>query len=62
MTASLDTRSMVRDLIALLAELPARVDSCGERGEFLTLWFRCPEFSRASMAAFWITGRALASC
>jgi uncharacterized protein (TIGR00290 family) len=30
----------------LLAELPAEVDPCGERGEFHTFCFRCPEFSR----------------
>ena len=29
----------------LLAELPAGVDPCGERGEFHTFCFRCPEFS-----------------
>ena len=32
----------------LLAELPAGVDLCGERGEFHTFCFRCPEFSRRS--------------
>lgn len=31
---------------SLLAELPAEVDPCGERGEFHTFCFRCPEFSR----------------
>jgi uncharacterized protein (TIGR00290 family) len=31
---------------ALLAELSAEVDPCGERGEFHTFCFRCPEFSR----------------
>jgi uncharacterized protein (TIGR00290 family) len=30
----------------LLAELPAGVDPCGERGEFHTFCHRCPEFSR----------------
>jgi uncharacterized protein (TIGR00290 family) len=30
---------------ALLAELPAGVDPCGERGEFHTFCFRCLEFS-----------------
>lgn len=30
---------------ALLAELPAEVDPCGERGEFHTFCYRCPEFS-----------------
>src|SRR5262245_39642969 len=30
---------------ALLAELPAGVDPCGERGEFHTFCFRCPQFS-----------------
>ncbi len=30
----------------LLAELPAGVDPCGERGEFHTFCYRCPEFSR----------------
>jgi len=30
---------------ALLAELPAGVDPCGERGEFHTFCYRCPEFS-----------------
>jgi len=29
---------------ALLAELPAGVDPCGERGEFHTFCYRCPEF------------------
>jgi uncharacterized protein (TIGR00290 family) len=29
----------------LLAELPAGVDPCGERGEFHTFCYRCPEFS-----------------
>jgi len=29
-----------------LAELPAGVDPCGERGEFHTFCYRCPEFSR----------------
>lgn len=29
----------------LLAELPAGIDPCGERGEFHTFCFRCPEFS-----------------
>ncbi len=29
----------------LLAELPAGVDPCGERGEFHTLCYRCPEFN-----------------
>jgi len=29
---------------SLLAELPAGVDPCGERGEFHTFCFRCPEF------------------
>ena len=29
---------------ALLAELPAAVDPCGERGEFHTFCYRCPEF------------------
>jgi len=28
----------------LLAELPAGVDPCGERGEFHTFCYRCPEF------------------
>ena len=28
----------------LLAELPAGVDHCGERGEFHTFCYRCPEF------------------
>jgi diphthamide synthase (EF-2-diphthine--ammonia ligase) len=30
----------------LLAELPAGVDPCGERGVFHTMCYRCPEFSR----------------
>jgi diphthamide synthase (EF-2-diphthine--ammonia ligase) len=30
---------------ALLAELPAGVDPCGERGEFHTFCYKCPEFS-----------------
>jgi uncharacterized protein (TIGR00290 family) len=30
---------------ALLEELPAGVDPCGERGEFHTFCYRCPEFS-----------------
>ena len=30
----------------LLADLPAGVDPCGERGEFHTFCYRCPEFSR----------------
>jgi len=29
----------------LLADLPPGVDPCGERGEFHTLCYRCPEFS-----------------
>ena len=29
----------------LLADLPAVVDPCGERGEFHTFCCRCPEFS-----------------
>jgi uncharacterized protein (TIGR00290 family) len=29
-----------------LAELPATVDPCGERGEFHTFCYRCPEFTR----------------
>jgi uncharacterized protein (TIGR00290 family) len=29
---------------ALLADLPAGVDPCGERGEFHTFCYRCPEF------------------
>jgi uncharacterized protein (TIGR00290 family) len=29
----------------LLAELPVGVDPCGERGEFHTFCYRCPEFS-----------------
>jgi uncharacterized protein (TIGR00290 family) len=29
----------------LLADLPAEVDPCGERGEFHTFCYRCPEFS-----------------
>jgi len=29
---------------ALLAELPAGVDPCGERGEFHTFCYRCPEY------------------
>jgi diphthamide synthase (EF-2-diphthine--ammonia ligase) len=29
----------------LLADLPAGVDTCGERGEFLTFCCQCPEFS-----------------
>jgi len=29
----------------LLEELPAGVDPCGERGEFHTFCYRCPEFS-----------------
>jgi uncharacterized protein (TIGR00290 family) len=28
----------------LLAELPSEIDPCGERGEFHTFCFRCPEF------------------
>jgi uncharacterized protein (TIGR00290 family) len=28
-----------------LAELPARVDPCGERGEFHSFCYRCPEFN-----------------
>jgi uncharacterized protein (TIGR00290 family) len=31
---------------ALLSELPAGVDPCGEQGEFHTFCYRCPEFSR----------------
>jgi len=45
MSAILATRSMVRNLIARFAELPAGVDPCGEWGEFHTFCFRCPEFS-----------------
>ena len=29
-----------------LADLPGEVDPCGERGEFHTFCYRCPEFSR----------------
>ena len=29
----------------LLADLPAAVDPCGERGEFHTFCYRCPDFS-----------------
>jgi diphthamide synthase (EF-2-diphthine--ammonia ligase) len=29
----------------LLADLPAGVDPCGERGEFHTFCYRCPEFN-----------------
>jgi diphthamide synthase (EF-2-diphthine--ammonia ligase) len=29
----------------LLADLPRGVDPCGERGEFHTFCYRCPEFS-----------------
>jgi diphthamide synthase (EF-2-diphthine--ammonia ligase) len=29
----------------ILAELPAEVDPCGERGEFHTFCYRCPEFN-----------------
>jgi uncharacterized protein (TIGR00290 family) len=29
----------------LLAELPVEVDPCGERGEFHTFCYRCPEFN-----------------
>ena len=29
----------------LLADLPAGVDTCGERGEFHTFCCQCPEFS-----------------
>jgi len=29
----------------LLADLPPGVDPCGERGEFHTFCYRCPEFS-----------------
>jgi diphthamide synthase (EF-2-diphthine--ammonia ligase) len=29
----------------LLAELPAGVDPCGQRGEVHTFCYRCPEFS-----------------
>ena len=43
----LDVRFLGRRYDAsLLAELPAEVDPCGERGEFHTFCFRCPEFSR----------------
>ena len=28
-----------------LAELPAAVDPCGERGEFHTFCYRCPQFN-----------------
>jgi diphthamide synthase (EF-2-diphthine--ammonia ligase) len=31
----------------LLTELPGGVDPCGERGEFHTFCYRCPEFSTA---------------
>ncbi len=30
---------------ALLADLPPGIDPCGERGEFHTFCYRCPEFS-----------------
>jgi diphthamide synthase (EF-2-diphthine--ammonia ligase) len=30
----------------LLAELPVGVDPCGERGEFHTFCYRCPEFNK----------------
>ncbi len=42
----LDKRLVGREFDAgLLAELPAEVDPCGERGEFQTFCYRCPEFS-----------------
>lgn len=42
----LDKRFVGREFDAdLLAELPARVDPCGERGEFHTFCYKCPEFS-----------------
>lgn len=42
----LDVRFLGRRYDAsLLAELPAGVDPCGERGEFHTFCFRCPEFA-----------------
>ena len=43
----LDRRFAGRDFdAALLAELPAAVDPCGERGEFHTFAYRGPMFSR----------------
>ena len=43
----LDKRLVGREFDAgLLAEFPAEVDPCGERGEFHTFCHRCPEFSR----------------
>ena len=30
----------------LLAELPVGIDPCGERGEFHTICYRCPEFNK----------------
>ncbi len=42
----LDKRFAGRNFDAdLLAELPAGVDPCGERGEFHTFCYRCPDFS-----------------
>ena len=41
----LDKRFVGREFDAdLLAELPAGVDHCGERGEFHTFCYRCPGF------------------
>ncbi len=42
----LDRRFVGREYDAdLLADLPAGVDPCGERGEFHTFSYQCPEFS-----------------
>ena len=47
----IDPRVMPRELAgrefdhALLAELPPGVDPCGERGEFHTFCYSCPEFT-----------------
>ncbi len=41
----LDKRFVGREFNAdLLVELPPGVDPCGERGEFHTFCYRCPEF------------------
>lgn len=46
-----DPKQLSKDFVGrhydeqLLADLPAGVDPCGERGEFHTFCYRCPQFS-----------------
>jgi diphthamide synthase (EF-2-diphthine--ammonia ligase) len=47
----LDKRFVGREFdVDLLAELPAGVDACGERGEFHTFCYRCPQFRTEMLA------------